>query len=559
MNNILQINSLPSRIYPSLTTTDIIILPVWIQARVSTPHQVGKSIQGVFQEKASLDEQLKLCKQVITSYKGNCPRCSREIRLSFAGESMGKGESGRNIDREDTLEILKMAKLGLFKVMITTESDRIARKRSTAVIIRDQLKQLGIQVYSISQPLPLKCPDCFDPLDDDVGIITETISDMKSQLDLSRIRRNYKIGMPKRIERGKPTGSLAYGLVKKYEVVGKDYNGNDQLQTKYVWDERKTDIVKSIINDYLLGKGTWSISLNLNLEGVPSSQGKKWGRSAIIGVLKNPIYAGLIRFGWKPVKNGIRKIQPRENWLIKEAEFSGIITKEKYEKVQKEIERRRKIGGRAVNSNGLLIGLLKCGYCGYSMFQINTKKVLKNGKLYVYKGYACGTFLQRGACQHNAKKQEYINKIILNEVIKLANDDTRKSFYNKLSKTKISSFKKTLKQKESVLKNLKKTYERVLYAYRSGIDSIEEYAKNKESLLPKIRALEIDYLELKDSEKTLLTFSWNKHYENVINKFLTSPTEGDIMKIKTILSRLIEKIEFKKKPLSIKILYRIEH
>lgn len=558
MNNLLSLNTAYSTQYPASTYEDVVILPVWIQSRVSTAHQVGTNIRGVFQEKASLDEQVKLCKEVISTYKGNCPKCSKEIRLTYIGESAGKGESGRNIQREDTDEILKMAQEGMFKVMITTENDRIARRRSTAVVIRDKLKMLGIQVYAISQPLPIKCPNCFDPLDDDVGIITETISDMKSQLDLSRIRRNYKIGMPKRIERGKPTGSLAYGLIKKYEVVGKDYSGNDQLQIKYVWDEQKANIVKRIIDDYLSGKGTWLISLNLNLEGIPSSQGKKWSRSAILIVLKNPIYAGLIRYGWKPVKNGKRKIQPRENWMIRNAEFPGIITKDKYESVQKEIHRRKTIGGRASSSGGLLIGLIKCGYCGYSMFQTNTKSTFKNGRKYIYKGYACGTFLQRGSCQHNSKKQDYINGIILKEVLKLANDETRKSFYNKLSKTKISSFKKTLKQKESVLKNLKKTYERVLYAYRSGIDSIEEYAKNKENLLPQIETLELEYLKLKDSKKTLPIFSWNKQYENAINKFLTSPTEEDKIKIKIILSRLIERIEFKKNPLSIKIFYKID-
>ncbi|MCX6731079.1 MAG: recombinase family protein [Candidatus Roizmanbacteria bacterium] len=541
--------------------TDIVILPAWIQKRVSTQPQVGSKIRGIFHEKASLEEQSRLCREGIIKYKGNCSTCYKEIRLSLIGESVAKGESGRNYDREDIEEVLKMAKEGAFKVLVTTENDRLARKRSVAATFRDELKGMGVQIYSLSQPLSLKCPICFDPLDDDVGIITETISDMKSQLDLSRIRRNYKIGMPRRIESGKPSGSLAYGLIKKYKVIGKDQTGNDILSTYYVWDETKIQIVKRIAKEYLSGKGVWSISKDLNDEGISSPQGSIWRRSTIICLLNNPVYSGKIRWGWKPVKNGLRKIQPRGKWKMATAEFKGIWPLDYQEKITQEIARKYRVGGRAAASTGLLIGLLKCGKCGSSMLKIKGKKTFKNGTQYVYEGYGCGAFIQGGACRHNGIKQAKLDQLILDEVNKLANDDTRKSFYNRLNKTKQVTLQSMINKKKIELDRYISSYDRVLRAYRNGIDSLEEYAINKEQILPKIDLLKGELIKLELKVQTRLNLSWEENFELAINKFIKYKCPEDKMIVKSILNKLIDRIEFTKitsKERKVKILYRID-
>ena len=544
-----------------LLSKEITVLPTWIQGRVSTKQQVGQQVKKNgemhFENKASLEEQAKKCRKTIVDYRGNCPVCYKEIHLNFAGESLAKGESGRKQNREDTTEILSAAEEGLFKVLVTIDNDRLARKRATAVAIRDKLKGLGIQIYSLAQPIPLKCPECFDPLDDDSAVIIETLSDMKAQLDLSMIRRNYKIGMPRRIERGKPTGSLAYGLVKTYKRVGVDIRGNEVLEEVYKWSEDKTDIVKRIVKEFLAGKGTWKISQGLNLDDIPSPQGKKWGRSAILHLLKNPIYAGMIRFGWKISKGGQRRIQPREKWMLRKASFNELWSMSYYEKIQKELSRRVTVGRSASVSDGLLIGILKCGYCSYSMFQVKTSRNFKNGNLYQWRGYACGTFLHRGTCQHNGKAQEKLDNYVLKEVLKLANKQTRKVFYKRFQETEREDTSKLLKQKEIALRKLLREYNRVNKAYRKGIDTLEEYAKNKSQLLPVIEELKRDITDLRSKTKQSLALDWRKAYKDTLQRFLNCPTSEDKQKVKVILSRLIERIEFKRKPFSIKIFYRL--
>lgn len=288
--NILYPHSTSGSVKELASYKDTLILPAWVQGRVSTKQQVNEKVMKngnvFFEEKASIEEQKKKCIEAILNYKGNCPNCYKDIRLSFIGESFAKGESGRSKNRVDIDEILDKASDGVFKVLVTNDNDRLARKRSTAIIVRDRLKENGIQIYSLSQPVPIKCPDCYDPMDDDTGTIVETLSDMKSQLDLSKIRRNYKIGMPKRIRSGKISGCTPYGLYKTYKKAGKDNMGNDLLEEVYKWDKEKIAVIKRIADEYLLGKGIWGICKGLNADEIPTAMNKSWGEDFSCGYIE---------------------------------------------------------------------------------------------------------------------------------------------------------------------------------------------------------------------------------------------------------------------------------
>ena len=542
---------------------NLIILYATFYYRWSTPGQVKErkflNNEFVYDEKKIIEEQVAKLKKSIEEYRGYCSVCNKQIKTILVGKEgfLDKGRTGRNADRESIQSLIEQGKRGAFQAVFTPYSSRVGRRRSVTSTIRDELKDVGIQIYSLHQPIPLKCPTCYDPYDDDSSVITETISDMQAELEISQIRRNYRIGMPTRVKSGKPPGSLPYGLIKKYRTVGTDTRGNDIQEQIYVWDEKKVAIVQRIATEYLEGLGTWKISQRLNLEDIPSPQERKWGRGGILHILKNPAYAGKIRFGWKTSKMGKRTVQPRDNWMIEDAVFNEIWNYDYYLKIQDEIKRRVTIGGRAVASDALLVGLLKCMLCHYSMYQANSSKLLKNGDAYKWSGYACGTFLHRGACQHNAIKQEKLDSLVLREVVKLANDETRKSFLRKMGQSRMSDFESSLKQKKLAFKNATIAYDRAVIAYQKGIDSIEDYAKNKKDLSPIINTLNHEIQNLESKTKNNSSLLWEKPYEIALKRFLECPTPKDKRKVKSILNQLIEKVEFKKDPRNIKIYYRI--
>lgn len=539
---------------------DVTIIPAWIQRRVSTKDQVGKKVKGVFEEKASLGEQEKNCRRAIDEYRSRCPKCSKEIRMIFTGMSTASGESGQNFERQDIEEFIRLAEEGKFKTLVTNDNDRMSRSLATGGMIREKLKKRGIQIYSLSQPVPLKCPDCFDYYDNDSGMIVDTISDLKSQLDISKIRRNYKIGMPRRIEKGKPSGSLAYGLIRKYRT-SKGVSGSDNLETYYEWAPDKVVIVKRIAHDYMEGLGVWGICRNLNGEGIPSPQNKKWSLSAIMVILKNPVYDGKVRWGWKTTKNGKRTVQPREKWMVRNAEYDPVWEdKTYYEKIQDEIERRRYVGSRTILSRALLIGLLKCSYCNHSMYQTKTNRIFLNGTKYLFRGYSCGQFMHTGACCSNGKNQKVVDNLVIKDVLKLANEKTRKTYLDKVNHAKFDQRQELYELKNKEFKHRMEEFKRVKQAYKEGVDTLLEYKKNKEEMLPILERLQKEVVSLQDQASTpIVKINWDKRYESILSKFVESPSEDDVKAIRKILFRLIDKIEFKSKPLYVKILYKTTH
>lgn len=557
------INNTNYNLLPTSSYEDIITLQTTYYYRWSTPGQVkDRSFRNnhvEFDEKKTIEDVVKKCQDAIASYKGFCSRCNREIHLIDSGIGyLDKGTSGRKLEREEIDKLLEDAATGKFQAVVTPYSSRIGRRRSVSATIRDRLKDLGIQMYSLHQPVPLKCTDCFDPLDDDSAVLSETLSDMQSELELSQIRRNYRIGMPARIRKGLPPGSLPFALIKRYKVIGKDAQGNDILSEFYEWDDKKATIVKRIAKSFLSGSGCLGIAHKLNLENIPSPQGTKWSRTTISIILKNPAFAGLIRFGWKTSRAGKRKIQPREKWMLEKASYKSLWNENYYEKIQKEIKKRKSFGNRAFASSSLLIGILKCGQCKHSMFQTATQKLRSNGNLYKYRGYTCSNYTHRGLCVSNGIKQEKLNSLVLREVAKLFNEDARKAYFAKAQKSQKVDLHKLLNEKIRLLTNSNKELQRAKEAYLRDIDTISDYAKNKERYEPIITSLTSEATEIeKKIANTAGALSWNNSYKEAVSRFMTQPTEEDKKKIKYILSQIVETIEFKKKPFSIKINYRV--
>jgi site-specific DNA recombinase len=560
MNNSIDFNGQKQDVSP---INDIVILRGTYYYRWSTSGQVKerKYINGQFVEEQKRIVKDEIDKLIIglNNYKGFCDVCHREIHINFIGHGYADlGKSGRKLEREEIEKLIESS--SNFDVVFTPFSSRIGRRRSVSATIRDALRDNDVQIYSSSQPTQLRCLEHFDPLDNDTVVMAETMGDMNSELELSAIRRNYKRGMPIRIKSGKPAGSLGYSLMKKTKILGQDYRGSDIVEHYYEFDKEKVEIVDRMAEMCIQGSGDWKIAQTLNLEGVPSPHGKRWGRSAIKCILENPLYAGIIRWGWKTSgKKDKRIIQPKEKWLTAPADFTGIWTKEYWEKLQKVREDRKRFSPKANSSNALLIGLAKCAFCGSNMFQTSDhNKVYKNGKRSVYRGYGCGSFMHHGMCKLNSKSQDVIDKVVLEKVLELANDNTRQAFYKKTLKARAKDINKTLAQKRNALSELKKRLIRNKEAYQNGIDSIEEYAKNKEEVLPVIETLHAEIVRLEEKSQQEPSFTWEKEYTNTLNRFLECRDLNDKLKVKTILKSLIDRIEIQNRPLQINIIYRVD-
>lgn len=199
------------------------------------------------------------------------------------------------------------------------------------------------------------------------------------EFNLFMSRREYKT-INRRIQRGRVSafdegwyiaGTAPYG----YEKVKKKENKGYVLEI--VPDEAK--IVQLIYELYTASQedgaslGSYQICERLNLMQVPSRTGRKWSASSVIDILRNPVYAGYQRWGWrKPEKQlidgRIIESRPKNDDCKKvRGKFKPIISEELYEQAQL-IRKCKPIPKTGITMlQNPLSGLIYCAKCGTMM------------------------------------------------------------------------------------------------------------------------------------------------------------------------------------------------
>lgn len=63
--------------------------------------------------------------------------------------------------------------------------------------------------------------------------------------------------------------------------------------------------------------------------------------------------------------------------------------------------------------------------------------------------------------------------------------------------------------------------------------------------------------ELRQKVKVPVSLGWNNLYKEALTRFIDCPTEGDKGKVKQIINKMVDKVEFRKKPFSVKVFYKV--
>jgi len=237
---------------------------------------------------------------------------------------------------------------------------------------------------------------------------------------------------------------------------GEDIAKGDRDWISFVpGDPEKVEAVRKIFNWFIYGHegeemGYKAIARALNERGIPSPTGGYWGHSTVASIIKNPFYYG--RLTWNKTSKGkfykiskerieeqpkikVKKINlnPREDWLIKENEHDGIMTKAEWLKAQERCRTGNKSSisnliarGRVNVSSYLLSGLVKCGNCG-SNFQ-GHQKLIKRKK---YRYYVCGGYQSKGdfVCDQHYIKADVLEKYVLEQI--------KEEFFKHVSKERL--------------------------------------------------------------------------------------------------------------------------
>lgn len=378
-----------------------------------------------------------------------------------------EGISGRKADKRPAFqEMIGTAKLKpkQFDVILLWKFSRFARNRQDSIVYKSMLrKQCGIDVVSISEQLG----------DDNTSVLIEALIEAMDEYYSLNLAEEVKRGMNEKFSRG--------------GVVSQPPFGYRMGEGKFVPDETNASIVQMIFADYLSGMGTRQIATKLNDMGVRTTKGNSFANRTIEYIITNPVYIGKLR---RSKDSSDRKDRFHESSVYVKGEHIPIITEEIFEAAQcKRAETKRLYGKheRQAPVEFMLKGMVRCSNCGATLVYQAKSKSLQ-----------CHNYA-RGACKlsHGITLKK-INDLVI-ERIKLDLSNELIDINIKSSKPEKAVEKDTV---SLLLSKERKKLDRVREAYEAGVDTLEEYRRNKDKISQRIAELEASVPVVLGNEET---------------------------------------------------------
>lgn len=277
------------------------------------------------------------------------------------------GISGTNTKKRVAFnQMIEDAKSGNFDLIITKEISRFARNILDSIGYTRELKALGIGVIFLN--------DNINTLDSDAEMRLAFLSTM-AQEESRKTSDRVKWGLRRQMEKG--------------VVLGRDMLGYDVRDGKLIINEEGAETVKLIYHKFLdEGKGTHRIAKELREEGVKTStRMKDWSYTVILRILRNEKYCGdLVQ--QKTYTPDYLTHQKKRNYgeietVTIKNHHEPIIPRERFEAVQRELERRKPSQStvKAFANRYALSGKIVCGECGAGF--VRRQKKRKDGTMNV--------------------------------------------------------------------------------------------------------------------------------------------------------------------------------
>ncbi|WP_160678043.1 recombinase family protein [Clostridium sp. C8-1-8] len=422
------------------------------------------------------EEQLTSYEAQVTYYESYS---KGKPEYEFAGIFADEGISGTNTKhRVEFNKMIEAALAGKFDMIITKSISRFARNTLDCLKYVRLLKEKGVAVYFEKENIDTM---------DSKGEVLLTILSSLAQDESRNISENSRWGIVRRFQQGKVR-------VNHKRFLGYDKDENGEL----IINEKQAEIVRRIYKEYLEGKGIRAIARGLEEDNVlTGAGGGNWHDSTIQKILRNEKYSGdaLLQktvtvdfLTHKRVKN---KGEVQQYYV--EDSHPPIISKETFQRVQEEIDRRANLVGYSEETKSrhtnkyAFSGKIICGNCG-SKFRRKIWGEIEKYKKYVW---LCANHIDNGneACNMQAVDEEKIkaafvkslNKVIENKEAFISNmmENINRVLESKEDSNEPKVINERLEELKEQMMNL------VRLNVRSGLDNQiydEEYQRLEEEM-----------------------------------------------------------------------------
>ena len=314
-------------------------------------------------------------------------------------EFVDEAETGRSVDRPAFKEMIALArtKHPPFEAVLVWKLNRFARSRADSITYKTLLRNKGIQVISINEPVD----------DSPTGRLLEGVIESIDEFYSANLGQDIKRGMRENARRGFFNGSRPpYGF---HKVAVRDGAKTRNTLKPDADASLSVSTIRRIFEMARRDTGCKEIAKTLNRDGLRTANEERWGKVTVHKILTNEAYCGTLVWGGRPGHPAIRSKEPPVR--VKNA-WPPIIDRETFDLVQHKMasKRPKAVHPRTVPSFYLLSGLLFCS-CGRAM-------IGRSAKSHHYYYYACSRAHKQGkeACSARAIPKDYLEQLVIEQL-----------------------------------------------------------------------------------------------------------------------------------------------
>ena len=450
----------------------------------------------------SIGNQIDLCREYIRTHYGDA---AAEHAVVFEDE----GFSGGNLNRPDFKKMMTAAKDRKFKAIVVYRLDRISRNISDFSSLIEELGRLGIDFVSIRESF-----DTSSPMGRAMMYIASVFSQLERETIAERIRDNmHELAKTGRWLGGTTPTGYASESVKSITVDGKTKKA---CKLKLLPDE--AEIIYKIFDLYEQYDSLTMTETELLRQGIKTKTGRSFTRFSIKSILQNPVYLiadkdayqyfvdneaelfapesdfdgvrGVLAYNRSDQEKGRATVyNPISEWIVSVGEHPGIISSNRWIRVQESLERNKsKSYHKSRGNEALLTGLLWCS-CGSRMYPKVTGRKTADGQ--VVFPYMCKLKerSRRELCNVRNANGNLLDAAICEQVKHLA--DHSSDFMKQLEKAK-SAHAGNRSECETKLSALRKEQAETQRKITALIDSLADFGDSTAAVHLKKRIEELN-------------------------------------------------------------------
>jgi site-specific DNA recombinase len=413
-----------------------------------------------------------------------------------------EGYSGATLTRPALERLRDWVAEGAVERVLVYAPDRLSRRYAYQILLLEEFTRAGAEVEFVTTP-PGGGPE---------QELLVQFQGMIAEYEKAQITERTRRGKVHRARVG--SVNVLSGAPYGYRYI----RHTEDLPARYEVIEEQAEVVRRMFDWYTQdGLSIGQIAVRLSREGIPTRTGKRrWDRSTVWGILRNPAYEGRACFrktgvidtparvtrrlrlrGATVARHKPNRPRPREEWIA--IPVPALVESDQFALAQERLQLNLRCAARRTKEPTLLQGLVVCQQCGYAYYRTSTRTA--RGKLYYYRCLGSDDYRwEHGrVCQNAPVRQDYLDTLVWEHVMALLKEPAL--IHQEIDRRQriIREGHPTARQRDRIVAELtrvQRARSRLIEAYQEGFMDLAELRQR----MPRVRQRE---LALREQLKTL--------------------------------------------------------